>query len=322
MKINFISYLNPFKYSGGGEMVNRRLIESGIERGHKITLTSAKNRVCEYDKSADLDFLVDIFNYPETLKSRGAWIHLHNNFIKNILSSRPFVHMTNAYSDVCNLGYLPCSGEAQSKCPHKSPCNLRRNIAAKDFRIECFSMRELVKSSFLNSILNIYMSPMHQRITNKILNINDANKSIIVKPIVNTDEFYDRKEKRDIEYLFVGVLSEAKGFENLKTYFSEKQLVMVGDIFPGIKLEFGKHLGKLPYSKIPGIMNRAKNFVFLPRWPEPQGRVVVEAALSGCNLIVNENVGAMSFPFDIANPQNVADSEAIFWNDLELRIKC
>jgi hypothetical protein len=68
-------------------------------------------------------------------------------------------------------------------------------------------------------------------------------------------------------------------------------------------------------------MNRAKNFVFLPRWPEPQGRVVVEAALSGCKLIVNENVGAMSFPFDIANPENMKDSKRIFWEELEAAVE-
>jgi hypothetical protein len=69
-------------------------------------------------------------------------------------------------------------------------------------------------------------------------------------------------------------------------------------------------------------MNRAKNFVFLPRWPEPQGRVVVEAALSGCNLIVNENVGALSFPFDISNPENIRNAEELFWEELESRISC
>jgi len=68
-------------------------------------------------------------------------------------------------------------------------------------------------------------------------------------------------------------------------------------------------------------MNRAKNFVYLPRWPEPQGRVVVEAALSGCNLIVNENVGAMSFPFDISVAENVEDSATIFWDELESILK-
>ena len=64
-------------------------------------------------------------------------------------------------------------------------------------------------------------------------------------------------------------------------------------------------------------MNRARNFVFMPRWPEPQGRVVVEAALCGCNLILNENVGADSFGFELDQPENLLDAEEEFWNELE-----
>jgi glycosyltransferase involved in cell wall biosynthesis len=320
MKINYISYLNPFKYNGGGEVVNRQLVEEGVKRGHNFKFTSAKNRMSDYDEVADFDFLADIFNFPETLKSRGAWIHLDENLIQKIVNSRPFVHMTNAYADVCNLGYLPCSGSAKSICEHKSPLQVRRNLAAKDFRRDCFAENKLVRDSYKNSIANIYVSPKHRDVTNQVLGLDDSNNSIVVKPIINTSDFYNRNLTRDIDYLFVGVLSEAKGFENLKREYSNKKLVIVGDIHPGVKLDFGDYRGKLPYREIPEIMNRAKNFVYLPRWPEPQGRVVVEAALSGCNLIVNENVGAMSFPFDIAEPLNIQESASLFWDELEVKI--
>jgi glycosyltransferase involved in cell wall biosynthesis len=321
MKINFVSYLNPFKHSGGGEVVNRQLIEEGISRGHEFSFTSAKNKLTEYKESADLDFLADVFNFPETLKSRGAWIHLDKNLIQRIVNSRPFVHMTNAYADVCNLGYLPCSGNAKSTCAHKSPLQIKRNFAAKDFQRNCFADNKLVRDTYTNSVANIYVSPKHRDVTNQVLGLDDLNKSIVVKPIINTDDFYNRNLTRDIDYLFVGVLSEAKGFENLRREYSDKNLVIVGDIHPGVKLDFGNYLGKLPYSDIPNVMSRAKNFVFLPRWPEPQGRVVVEAALSGCNLIVNENVGAMSFPFDIKEPSNIQQSASLFWDELEGKIR-
>jgi hypothetical protein len=64
-------------------------------------------------------------------------------------------------------------------------------------------------------------------------------------------------------------------------------------------------------------MNRAKNFVFLPRWPEPQGRVVIEAALCGCNLITNDHVGATSFPFDISDSSNFQNATEEFWEAIE-----
>jgi glycosyltransferase involved in cell wall biosynthesis len=317
LKINFISYLNPFRFHGGGEVVNRQVIEAGLSRGHTITLTSARNALNHYDESADLDFLCDVFNFPETLKSRGAWVNLKNSLLQKIIRERPFIHMTNAYADVCNLGYLPCSGDQSSPCQYKSPLKIKRNIAARDFKADCFATNSLVREAYLNSLLNVYVSPLHRRITNRVLQIDDVTRSIVLRPIIDTNDFYNRHYERDIEYLFVGVLSEAKGFQQLREIYSDKDLVIAGEIHPNIKLDFGKFLGKLPYSEIPNLMNRAKNFVFLPRWPEPQGRVVVEAALSGCKLITNENVGALSFPFDISLPENLSGSADRFWDELE-----
>lgn len=40
MKIDCLSYFNPLKYSGGGEMITRTLIEEGRRRGHTVRLRS------------------------------------------------------------------------------------------------------------------------------------------------------------------------------------------------------------------------------------------------------------------------------------------
>ena len=48
--------------------------------------------------------------------------------------------------------------------------------------------------------------------------------------------------------------------------------------------------------------------MYFPRWPEPQGMVVIEAAMCGCKIISNNNVGALSFDFDISNPKNFENS--------------
>jgi glycosyltransferase involved in cell wall biosynthesis len=153
--------------------------------------------------------------------------------------------------------------------------------------------------------------------TEKILNIRLENNSIILKPVISLENFKNLGLRRDIENLFVGVISEAKGIENLRARYLNEPLMLAGKLHPGVKLDFGTYIGEVPYSDMPGLMNRAKNFVYLPRWPEPQGRVVVEAALSGCNLITNENVGAVSFNFDISNPNNLTRVEEEFWEELE-----
>jgi glycosyltransferase involved in cell wall biosynthesis len=317
VKINFVSYLNPFKFSGGGEVVNQRLINVGQERGHEFTFTTAKNRQFNYRDDADFDLLVDIFNFPHTIKSGGNWIRLNKNFIGGIIKNRPFFHLSHSYVDVCNLGYLPCSGKASEPCTDKLNFSVSRSLINREIGNQCFAENQLVRESFTKSISNIFVSPLHLQTTENILNLELESKSIILRPVISVETFRNLGLKRDIENLFVGVISEAKGIENLRARYKNEPIMLAGKLHPGVKLDFGTYLGEVPYSEMPTLMNRAKNFVYLPRWPEPQGRVVVEAALSGCNLVTNEKVGAVSFNFDISNPANLLQVEEEFWEKLE-----
>jgi len=317
MNIDCLSYFDPFKHYGGGEAVTRELIELGRQRGHKIRLCSVRPGHGDRIGKADLYWLVDVFNFPQTLKSRGAWLHFPKNLLKHISENLPFVHMSNAYTDVCNLGYLPCSGDAQSQCPYKSPWRILHNVALKDFGQRCFATDPLIRKLFDRSMLNVYVSPLHQQVIQGVLGGTDAQKSFVLKPTVDSAKFYNQGLERDIEYLFVGVIGQAKGLATMRERYRDADIHFVGKIAPGENLDFGTYHGFLPYCEIPLFMNRAKNFVFLPRWPEPQGRVVVEAALSGCKLITNHNVGATSFPFDISNPANFAHAGNEFWNAIE-----
>ncbi|MFM1986758.1 MAG: hypothetical protein RIS18_975 [Actinomycetota bacterium] len=309
------------KYSGGGEMVNRQLIDLGISRGHQISTTSIRNRKLEIQEDADLYMLADIFNFPHTIKSRGNWIKFSEKFLNEVMLNKPFMHLNNAYSDICNLGYLPCSGKVEKSCKFKSKSRIKQNLITRDFSNNCFSFKDIVRQSYLKSVANIFVSPLHREVISKSVRIPENHKSLILNPIINTSVFKNYNSERDIEFLFVGVLSEAKGYFELREKFRDKNIHLVGDIHPDINLDFGTYLGKLSYNEIPLIMNRAKNFVYLPRWPEPQGRVVVEAALSGCKLITNENVGALSFPYDISDPRNIEKSGEVFWEELEELMK-
>jgi glycosyltransferase involved in cell wall biosynthesis len=317
MKIDCLSYFNPLKSGGGGEMITRDLITEGRRRGHTIRLRSVRPRTDEGTGSADLYWLVDVFNFPQTLKSRGAWLRFPASLLEDIAENRPFIHMSNAYVDVCNLGHLPCSGQAQMQCAHKSPLSFVHNLALLDFGKKCFAQDPLVQKLFARSALNIYASPLHRKTIERILGEAVGREAFVLKPTVDSTVFYDRNIERDIDYLFVGVIGEAKGLNAMRERFCEADIHFVGKVATGEKLDFGTYHGSVPYSEIPAFMNRAKHFVFLPRWPEPQGRVVVEAALCGCKLITNQNVGATSFPFDIANPASFAGASEAFWEAIE-----
>lgn len=321
MKVNCMAYFDPFRYAGGGEMVMRAVLEEGQRRSHDIRLSTVRPRQRALHEKPDLTLLADVFNYPATLKSLGALRRFSADLLQDVTSRSPFVHLNNAYVDICNMPYLPCSGEAAPVCPLKSRFSLHRNLAALDFGRECFARREPVQSLFRRAALNVFLSPLHQRVSYRVLGLDDSVPSYVMKPAIDGKRFYNRHESRDIEYLFVGVIGEAKGLHAMRERFRDKDIWLVGKLMPGVRLDFGRYVGPVPYDRIPDYMNRAKNFVFLPRWPEPQGRVVIEAALCGCNLVTNDNVGATSFPFDIADIGNFRDATGEFWARIEQLIK-
>ena len=149
---------------------------------------------------------------------------------------------------------------------------------------------------------------------------NLKKKEYILKPIINSKLFFNKNIERDIDFLFVGSVGEAKGLKELRERFenSNDKLTIIGNSPSREDLSFANYLGFVPYKEMPGYFNRAINFIHVPRWPEPQGRVVVEAALCGCNIIGNNKVGALSFNFNINNPNNFSDSKGDFWNAIKI----
>ena len=308
MKIDYLAHLDPRAHHGGGEQVLSQLLELGQRRGHQIKISSASPFQEERHKEADLCFLADLFNCPTSLK------HLPPQWITRAIK-QPFVHFDNAYVDCCNLDYLPCNGQTQDPCPHKSPLKLKRNLKSGDWGRGCFAKNPLVQQVYRESKLNCFVSPLHQKQVTHILQIDTP--CFVLRPLIDWERFTNQGLKRDIPYLFVGALGEAKGLETLRKEYGNEDLHLIGATVGKEPPAFGTWHGKVPYEEIPRLMNRAQTFVFKPRWPEPQGRVVVEAALCGCKLETNTQVGATSFGFDLADPNNLKGAAEEFWETLE-----
>lgn len=239
--------------------------------------------------------------------------------LQRAAANAPFVHFTNAYVDVCNLPYLPCSGERSSDiCPVKSEFSwASRNLLLRDGSSRCTATHSDRRWLYSDAALNVYLSPLHERISETLLNLCEPPPTYVLPPMIDTSRFFNSGLERTIDYLFVGVISEAKGYYEMRERFADENIVMIGRCAPGINVDFGTYIDHIPYDEVPLYMNRAKNFVFLPRWPEPQGRVVTEAALCGCNIIGNENVGALSFGTDLSDPSQYKDVENDFWIRVE-----
>ena len=315
MRIDCLSFLDPFRYSGGGEMITRRLLEVGRDRGHEIRVRSVRPRQDAGHERPDFTLLIDVFNHAHTYKSLGAWRGFDRDLLRQAASRGRFAHLTTAYVDVCNLPWLPCRGDAAPACPFK-PLPPTRRVLLRDFGERCFASDPLVRQLFEEAAFAVFASPLHQATHERVLRMRFV-RSHVLRPMIDTARFRNKHGTRDIEYLFVGVISEAKGLAQMRERFRNSDIHLIGRLAPGVVLDFGHHVPHQPYEAIPEWMNRARNFVFLPQWPEPQGRVVCEAALCGCNIIGNDNVGALSFGFDLADPAHYTNVEDDFWLAVE-----
>jgi hypothetical protein len=310
MKVNYVAYLNPFECDGGGERNMRALIEYGRAIGHEIRISSVyPNRKINVFNSPDIFLLVDIHNCPGNRK------RLDTGFLNPIVQNEKYVHVDNAYVDVCDMPYLPCNGNVKGElCPFKVGfLDLRSSRLFKNRRCS----RNSVVPLYEKAVLNVFASPLHRRIIQNLIGSALVGRYYEYKILLDTNLFYNRSLERDIENLFVGVICEAKGLENMKQRFPDGNIVLIGPTTKSSDKKFGRRVGPVPYHDVPIWMNRAKNFVLLPRWPEPGCRTVVEAALCGCNLITNENVGILSYGFDIGNPSNFSNAEKEFWKALK-----
>lgn len=304
MRIAWISYLDPFVFSGGGELSNRAFIEAGRRRGHQISVSAWLHRRPQrlarrlgllrhvtVDWDADLFVLADIRNHgPRRDRFPDA-------VIQRALATGRAVTLSNAWVDVCPHD-LPCDGDTV-RCP--ATCS-----------------RQWSNHFFGSAIGSVFVSPLHHRLTEAVLDVPLPDRVIHARPPVDPSRFRTLGLDRDIEVLYVGHINRAKGYESLIERFGRGTVTFVGHNGLGAPID-GTHLGVLSQEELPEIYNRAKIFAHLPTWNEPQGRTVVEAALCGCELVLNDRVGVASYPDPAQwrDPKQVAGNLDRFWDDFE-----
>lgn len=289
LRVNYVAYCDPFAWEGGGEAVARALIEEGWRLGHDIRRTCVFPRpVRESFETPDVWLLADVHNVPERW-----WRRLPGGLLHRVIDHERYIHLDNAYVDVCDLPYLPCNGHVDGE-----ECPFKRRRWFRDRR--CF--RLATRRMYQRARLNIFQSPLHRQTVQQLIGEDAVGRYFEMRPIIDTTRFRNVGRDRDLHHLYIGVIHEAKGAENLACAFGGGSLTLAGRLADRRYRRLGRQLGHVPYDQVPALLNRAKVFVHLPRWPEPQGRTVAEAALCGCTLQTNDRVGVSSFGLDLSDP--------------------
>jgi glycosyltransferase involved in cell wall biosynthesis len=170
-----------------------------------------------------------------------------------------------------------------------------------------------------------FVSPAQQRLYTQGRGFPINPDKILLCPApIDVDKFAPSAQKSGAVY--VGKLGRDKGFDNLVAYARKTgiSLELYGRKEPGIEIPPLPNLqykGKVPYEQVPGILARAQIAVHLPNWLECYGRNVMEAYLSGCELVINGNVGAMSYDWDWSDRDAVREkvrrAPNDFWESIE-----
>lgn len=303
MKIAWLSYLDCHVFDGGGELTQRRVISAGRERGHEISespfLRSRPQRALRrsglfrslgVDWSADLFVLANICNCPQIPQ------RIPHELIQRALATGRAVAWEDAWVDVCPLD-VPCGGD-RSLCPPQ--CD--RSFGNELFSAACAA---------------VFGSPLHRDIIAAALDTPLPAEVLLVRPVVDPDRFRPHGVERDIDVLYVGRISAAKGYYELLDRFGADRLTFAGPNHLGHQVE-GRYLGSVSQDELPALYSRTRTFAHLPRWHEPQGRTVVEAALCGCEIVTNERVGVTHYPRDAwTDADAVRGHPARFWEELE-----
>ena len=160
----------------------------------------------------------------------------------------------------------------------------------------------------------VFMSPLHREAFTELHEVDLQTIHLVPSP-VDPSRFAPAEQKAGT--IWLGQFYSHKGVRDACRWAMQHQEEVTfygrGPFLPaGPYVRLGGHVS---YQDVPEIMGKAARFLFLPKWKEAFGRTVAEAVLSGCELVCNENVGALSWGWEGRREwaENLARAPADFW---------
>ena len=171
----------------------------------------------------------------------------------------------------------------------------------------------------------VFLSSLHRDTTFEKIGYKFDNYELIPSPI-DSKIFKVKGKQEPLTVVYSGNLCKEKGIDGFVQYIKENPQLKFsvmgwGDGIEKIKdFENVDLLGSLNREEVVEQYQRCEYFYHRPEWKEPFGRSVVEAYLCGCNLLLNKNVGAVSWGWDFSNYNEIkknVQSESKFWKIIE-----
>lgn len=153
-------------------------------------------------------------------------------------------------------------------------------------------------------------------------------KNVMYQPWASMDEEWNTyiPMPKEEYALYIGDLNSYKGTHNLINYARDHPnllLKVYGRMIEkyNFTLPNLQYFGWLPDNKVKETMGKAKYWVHLPSMMDPFPQMIVKAYLSGCELIVNKNVGCFTYPdWNWNDPEDIKrklkEYQDTFWQRL------
>ncbi len=248
------------QYAGGAEMTLESFLDVAREKYniHKVNCS---------------DLTLDVFNQIMRNFKNAKWLFGNiGNISANILNMIIF-KVKNYEVLECDYKYCIYRSEELHQFKESITCNCHTNL----------QLTYLISNFYSNAKRIFWMSDQQKEITNNRIRISCNNQitlnSVFEKTHINyIKNLKDNPElKRSNKFIILKSPSWVKGYDQVFNYCKKNNI------------EY-EEVWNLEYSDLLKKLRTSKGLVYLPNGKDTCPRLVIEAKLLGCELVLNNNV--------------------------------
>ena len=284
----FVSDLFVENHVGGAELTSEAIIESSPFKVFKLRSSQVTMNVLEMNRTKFWIF--------------GNYSSMDFNLIPTIISNIRYSIIEYDYK-FCKWRSPQKHQEAESK-----PCDCNEQMNGK------------IVSAFMHGSESLWwMSHLQMKLYHSLFPFLSSKNNVVLSSVFN-ERFFEKiqelnkinKDSKKEKWLVVGSESWIKGTDDCEKHCNENQL------------EY-ETVWKLSYDNLLEKLSQSKGLVFLPRGLDTCPRLVIEAKLLGCDLVLNENVQHINEPwFKTDNIEKVLtylySARSRFWSQISKTI--
>jgi len=290
MHVLWVQDFDIWHQAGGAEASDRTTVIEGIRRGHTF-------------RFQQLDLNMNIMGCDVAVVSNFS--RYPPDIIARLVDNIPTVFYLHDYLGACSWRlHYPLAERCLTRCP-----------------VSAFPKNVMTKAKLL-----VWLSPLHREAwLKKHPELKDLPHHLHPSPVEPGpfEEAAKNPKREPGSVVGINVLNSFKGRDNCLDYAKahpELKFMFIGGPDQDVTLPGNcRAMSGIASDQVPWMLAQTEYLIHLPQSPEPFGRVIPEAVFSGCKLIVNDRIGALSYGWKTKEEMRKAltESPSKFWERVE-----